>query len=162
MCLQWSGQRQSELPRIRMGADSGEELASRAARHAAHRFDYSKLIPKLKDILRLKNEPLGGGKTELIERIERYDDGELLQRFIHPMSEEDEERVSECWRKCAEAGTDVFHRRSFLRFNGQVSQPFNLQASSVKRLDDHADRNAVDKYLNDELIDYFSRAFVER
>ena len=119
-------------------------------------------MPKLKDILRQKNEPLGGGKTELVERIERYNDGELLQRFVRPISEDDEARVGECWRKCAEDGNNIFNRRSFLRMNGQVSQAFEVHASSVRRLDDGTDRNAMDKYLNDEIVDYFSKVFVER
>jgi hypothetical protein len=163
MCLQWSGQKLSEPPRIRLDADSGEELVARSARYAAFRNDYSKLsVPKLKDILRQKNEALGGGKPELVDRIERFDNAELLQRFIQPVSEEKDTLVTDCWVECGTLGTKLFHKRSFLGLDGQVSQVFELHADSVKRLDDCADRSAPDKYLNDELIDYFSKVYCER
>jgi hypothetical protein len=85
-----------------------------------------------------------------------------MLRFLQALSDEDERMVEDCWRDCGSEGSKIFHIYS--KYNNQgklVGQP-SVQIASVARLNDAAEKMDSDKYLNDELIDYFAAVYIER
>jgi len=97
-----------------------------------------------------------------VEKIERYDNAELMSRFIQQLSEDEEVLIANCWRDCRRDGGKIFHVYSKLNEEGKlVGQP-SVRNSSVARLHDAVEKADVEKYLNDELLDYFAAIFMKR
>jgi len=85
-----------------------------------------------------------------------------MSRFLQTLAHEDERLVEDCWRDCGADDSKIFHIYSKYNHQGKLIGQPSVQNSSVARLNDAAEKMDVDKYLNDELVDYFAAVFMER